>query len=91
MNSRAASVSLDIVRLRFDAGEDVRGLCAELVITFTRAGMTQNAIEALAYLREQASRDRLTGTKIACVRAYFDELAKKPTLLFVHPSNEEEG
>ena len=91
MNGRAAGASLDVVRLRFDAGEDIRELCAELVTTFTEAGMAQNAIEALAYLREQAKDDALTSKKIASVRTYFGELPKKPNLLFARPPDGEEG
>jgi tetratricopeptide (TPR) repeat protein len=89
MNSVAACASLDIVRLRFDSGADVRALCTELVTTFTAAGMAQNAIEALAYLREQAKSETLTTGKIARLRTYFDELSNKPTLLFARPLEEE--
>jgi tetratricopeptide (TPR) repeat protein len=82
MNSHAASAALDLVRFRFEAGDDVRDLCSEIVQTFIDAGMTQNAIEALAYLREQAKQQQLSKQKIARVRRYFDELPRKPTLLF---------
>jgi tetratricopeptide (TPR) repeat protein len=91
MNGLAAGAALDVVRLRFDAGEDVRELCTELVSTFTEAGMAQNAIEALAYLREKAKDDALTSKKIASVRTYFGELPKKPNLLFARPPDGEEG
>jgi tetratricopeptide (TPR) repeat protein len=91
MNSRAASAMLDVVRIEFDAGEDVRDLCTEIVPLLTKAGLTQNAIEALAYIREQANRSELTAKKIRGVRAYFDELATKPLLQFARPREEEEG
>jgi tetratricopeptide (TPR) repeat protein len=91
MNSQAACAALDVVRLRFDAGEDVREVCAELVTTFTAAGMAQNAIEALAYLREGAKNATLTTMKIVRLRTYFDELSSKPTLLFARPPENEEG
>ncbi len=91
MNTDAATVALDVVRTRFDADEDVRDLCAELVATFTKAGLTQNAIEALAYLREQASHGGISDRKIESVRTYFGELARKPTLHFARPRDEEEG
>jgi tetratricopeptide (TPR) repeat protein len=91
MNSQAASAALDIVRIKFDAGEDVRGLCSEIVPLLTEAGLTQNAVEALAYIREQAKRGKLTTSKITRVRTYFDELATKPLLLFARPREEEEG
>jgi tetratricopeptide (TPR) repeat protein len=91
MNGQAASAALDIVRLQVDLGEDVRDLCVRLVTMFTDAGMAQNAIEALAYLREQAKDGRLTQTKIGRLRTYFGELTKKPNLLFARPPEGEEG
>jgi tetratricopeptide (TPR) repeat protein len=90
-NVSAATSGLDMVRIGFDAGEDVRGVCSELVTTLTEAGLTQNAIEALAYLREQAKVFALTPKKIDAVRTYFDELHRKPTLLFARPAGREEG
>jgi tetratricopeptide (TPR) repeat protein len=91
MNSHAASAAMDIVRIKFDAVEDVRSLCAELVPLLTKAGLTQNAIEALAYIREQAQRGRLTSSQIVRVRTYFDQLATKPLLRFARPRQDEEG
>jgi tetratricopeptide (TPR) repeat protein len=91
MNSHAACAAMDIVRIKFDAGEDVRALCAELVPLLTNAGLTQNAIEALAYIREQAQQGVLTEKKIVRVRTYFDQLASKPLLLFTRPRDAEEG
>lgn len=90
MNSHAASAALDIVRVKFDTGEDVRDLCAELVPLLAKAGLTQNAIEALAYIREKAQQGELTTRKIVCVRTYFDQLAGKPLLLFARPRDDEE-
>ena len=91
MNTHAASAALDIVRIKFDVGEDVHELCTELVPLFTEAGFTQNAIEALAYIREQAKSGLLTARKITRVRNYFEELGSKPLLLFARPRDEEEG
>ena len=85
MNIEALTASMDIVRAKFLHGEDVRSVCAELIPTFVEAGMTQNAIEALAYLREQAKADALDVQKIERVRDFFVELRKKPTLLFLRP------
>jgi tetratricopeptide (TPR) repeat protein len=90
-NSDAAAAGLDIVRVRFDADEDVDELCVELVATFTTAGMTQNAIEALAYLREQAKRGTISSSKIEQVRTYFGELTRRPSARFQRPPDEEEG
>jgi hypothetical protein len=90
-NVSAAAVGLDVVRVRFDAGHDVRDSCSELVKTFVEAGMTQNAIEALAYLREQAKLGTITSSKIEQVKTYFGELSRKPSLLFARLPDEEEG
>jgi tetratricopeptide (TPR) repeat protein len=91
MNSQAASVALDVVRFKHDIGDDVHDLCAELVPLFTAAGMTQNAIEALAYLREEESRGALTTGKIHRLRKYFDALPAMPTLRFATTVDQEEG
>lgn len=91
MNSHAASAALDIVRIRFDVDQDIRELCTELVRVFTEAGLTQNAIEALAYLRETAREGRLTATTINRVRTYFSELSAKPMLQFVPARGSEDG
>ncbi len=94
MNCQAASAALEIVRIKFDVGDNVGDLCAGLVPLFAEAGLTQNAIEALAYLREQAKQKRLTSAKIESVRAFFDVLPQRPTLAFARPrsgEDEEEG
>jgi len=88
-NSRAASAALDIVRIKFDLAEDIRDIARELVAIFTAAGLTQSAIEALAYLREQAHIGSLTPAKITGVRKYFEELGRRPALLFVPPREDE--
>jgi tetratricopeptide (TPR) repeat protein len=90
MNTDAATAALDIVRVKWDAAQDVRELCSELVTTFAAAGMTQHAIEALAYLREQAKAGDIDATKIESVREYFGELAHHPSLRFSGPPEEEE-
>lgn len=90
MNTDAAMVGIEIVRVRFEADEPVGELCSELVETFVDAGLTQNAIEALAYLREQAKHGSITSHKIETVRTYFGELVQKPALRFVRPRDEEE-
>lgn len=90
MNSRAASAALDIVRIKVELSEDVRDLAAELVRLFTDAGLTQSAIEALAYVREQAQIGHLTPAKVTDVRRYFEELGRKPALLFLPPRARDE-
>ena len=46
MNTDAALAALDVVRIKSMLGEDVTHSAGELVETFAKAGMTQNALEA---------------------------------------------
>jgi tetratricopeptide (TPR) repeat protein len=86
----AASASLDMVRLKYERGEDVAGTARELVTTFVEAGLTQNAIEALAYIREEARAGALTARKIQAARDFFSALEQHPARLFVPPPSEED-
>ena len=88
-NVSAATAGLDIVRIRFDDGQDIRDSCSELVTTFVDAGMTQNAIEALAYIREQAKLGTITSSKIEQVKTFLGEVAKRPSLQFARIPGEE--
>ncbi|MDP9191108.1 MAG: hypothetical protein M3P06_05340 [Acidobacteriota bacterium] len=85
MNGSAAICGLDIVRFRYDRDEDVTSECAELIETLTASGMTQRAIEALAYLREQARRGTVSIEKIEAVQTYVTEAAKGHARMFVPP------
>jgi len=85
MNGSAADCGLDIVRLRFDRGEDVTAECSELVETLTKAGMIQPAIEALAYLREQARHRTVSTEKIEAVQLFVREAAHGQARMFLPP------
>jgi tetratricopeptide (TPR) repeat protein len=87
----AAAYGLDIVRLRFDRGEDVTAACVELVDTFMRLGLVQNAIEPLAYLREQSRAGRMSTRKIVRVREYVVEAGKGGARLFLPMPPDDEG
>ncbi|HUP61367.1 MAG TPA: hypothetical protein VNA69_13200 [Thermoanaerobaculia bacterium] len=91
MNALAACYGLDIVRLKFDRGDDVTASCSELVDEFARRGMMQSAIEALAYLREEAIRHTITPQKIQYIREFVSETAKAPLRLFAPPVDDEGG
>lgn len=82
----AASASLDMVRLKTERGEDVTSTARELVTTFVEAGMTPNAVEALAYIREQARAGALTMKKIEAARDFLKSLERQPAQLFAPPS-----
>jgi tetratricopeptide (TPR) repeat protein len=88
-NAEAANASIEIVRLRFARGEDVSRQCSRLVLTFANAGMAQNAIEPLAYMREQARTGRLSLRKLDRVSSFFRELPRNPRLAFLRPPEEE--
>jgi tetratricopeptide (TPR) repeat protein len=85
MNGSAAACGLDIVRLRHDRDEDVTSECTELIETLTGAGMIQPAIEALAYLREQARRGTVSTEKIVAVQTFVHEAGKGQARMFVPP------
>jgi tetratricopeptide (TPR) repeat protein len=85
MNSKAAAFGLDILNLRHERGDDVQLTASQLVEQFTRAGMLQSAIEALAYLRGEAERGTISTTKIRYVREFILEVPKNPGQLFVLP------
>jgi hypothetical protein len=50
--------------------------------------MTQNALEALAYLREEARRHTISVPKIRRVRDYVMETSRGPARLFMPPPND---
>jgi len=88
MNGDAACCRLDVVRLRFERGEDVTTTCVDLVDECTRRGMTQDALEALAYLREEAHRHTISVPKIRRVREYVLEASRGPARLFLPPPDD---
>lgn len=85
MNGSAADVGLHIVRLRHDRGEDVTAECSELIETLTRAGMIQPAIEALAYLREQARTRKIDTAKLEVVGEFVREVVNGTARMFLPP------
>jgi hypothetical protein len=86
MNGSAADCGMDIVRLRFDRGEDITSECSELIETLTRAGMIQPAIEALAYLREQAGRGKASADQIVAVQKFVREASTGHPRKFLPPA-----
>ncbi|HKS22526.1 MAG TPA: hypothetical protein VJZ76_07000 [Thermoanaerobaculia bacterium] len=83
LTNEAAQVTLDIVGALLARGEtsEVSQLCAGLVESFVAAGMTGNALTALAYLREAVADGRADSRLIEQVRAYIaggPETAERP-------------
>jgi len=80
----AAVVSLDLVELLVTSGDtrSVSALCSELVATFTAAGMTSNALTALAFLRDVAETASLDADTVRQVHRFVRGLKSQPTLMF---------
>ncbi len=79
----ATLAALDVVRIKSEIEEDVAYAAAELIETFAQAGIAQNALEALAYLREQAERGTVSEGVLRRVTSYFHELRLRPAALFL--------
>jgi tetratricopeptide (TPR) repeat protein len=54
----------------------------ELAATFERAGMTGNALRALAYVEDQARNQRVTTADVTRVRTFMRNLKANPALTF---------
>jgi tetratricopeptide (TPR) repeat protein len=80
----AAMVSLDLVELLVTAGDarQVSALCSELVSTFTAAGMTNNALTALAFLRDVAETAPLAPDTVRQVHRFVRGLKSQPSMMF---------
>lgn len=80
----AALVALAIVELlvKVDRVALFPSVCKNLVATFEKAGMTGNALTALAYLEECAHGRTVTVEKVARVRAFVHALADNPSAEF---------
>ena len=94
MIAKAAAFGLHIVGLRHARGDDVSAMCSQLVDQFAGLGLLHRAIEAMAYLREQAQRGTISAKQITRVREFVVEVAAAPSLLFLSmplDDREEEG
>jgi tetratricopeptide (TPR) repeat protein len=80
----AALVTLAIVELlvKVDRVALFPSVCKNLVETFANAGMTANALIALAYLEECAHRRTVTSEEVERVRAFVHALADDPSAEF---------
>ena len=69
----AALVTLDIVEalLATERPREAADLCAGLVESFTKSGMTGNALTALAFLREAVAAGSATPLLVSHVRSYL--------------------
>lgn len=83
----AAATAVDILDLLLTAGRtgQMAPALARFVHTLRDAGLTVNAMEALAYLRARADHDSLTRDDLRAARAYFVDLRQRPCAEFVTP------
>jgi tetratricopeptide (TPR) repeat protein len=81
----AAYITLDLVEalVATDAKlPEVQKLCRELFTTFKASGMVNEALTALAYLREATRARSVTPEKVRHVRRFLLRLEDQPTLCF---------
>jgi tetratricopeptide (TPR) repeat protein len=80
-----AYVALDLVEALVATGTnlpEVQKVCRELFATFKAAGMVNEALTALAYLREATRARTITPEKVRHVRRFLTRLEDQPTLRF---------
>jgi tetratricopeptide (TPR) repeat protein len=80
----AAFVALAIVELlvRVDRVALFPSVCKNLVVTFANAGMTANALNALAYLDDRVRGRTVTTQEVERVRTFVHALADDPSAVF---------
>jgi tetratricopeptide (TPR) repeat protein len=85
MFSTEALVALDMMDALHALGNqrEIMTLSAEILHTFTRAGMLTSALTAFAYLKEAARSGRVTVRSIEHVRQFVSRLEREPALLFL--------
>jgi hypothetical protein len=85
LSNAVAYISLDLVEALVATGTnllEVQNLCRELLATFKAAGLVNEALTALAYLREATRARTITSAKVRHVRRFLTRLENHPTLRF---------
>jgi tetratricopeptide (TPR) repeat protein len=80
-----AYIALDLVEALVATGtnlQEVQQICRELLATFKASGMVNDALAALAFLREATKARSITSTKVRNVRRFLIRLEEQPTLHF---------
>jgi tetratricopeptide (TPR) repeat protein len=85
MHMAAANVRLEIVEILLILGraEEAHELCLDLPAIYLEAGITENALQAGAHLRECAELRVLHEADIQHVRLFLQDLPQNPTKAFV--------
>ncbi|MEO8216780.1 MAG: hypothetical protein ABI718_06835 [Acidobacteriota bacterium] len=83
----AGLAALDMVEacLASDRSAEAQSLCADLSEVFTAAGMTTNAMTAMAYLHEAVETNKATPRLVRHVRQFMEDFPQQPTRLFAPP------
>ncbi|MFN2441526.1 MAG: hypothetical protein ABR517_02465, partial [Thermoanaerobaculia bacterium] len=87
MQSLAAVVALDRIEAHLAADENAVATaeCRSLYKRFSEAGITANALTALAFLGESVSRGQNPQPAVGRVRSFLERLPNEPDLLFAPP------
>lgn len=88
LTNDAALVTLDLAEVLVATGtnlQEVQKLCRELFKVFKAAGMINEALTALAYLREAVRARTITREKIRHVRRFLARLEEQPAIRFEPP------
>jgi tetratricopeptide (TPR) repeat protein len=90
MAAGVAAADLDIVEilLLLNRTNEAEKLCTALPAVFESFGMTTNALEAAAYLKECAAERTLDMPRIQHVRDYLGQLPRNPRRRFLRPEVE---
>jgi len=83
----AALVALDRIEAHLAADENAEATseCRSIYARFNAAGVTANALTALAFLGESASRNANPQPAVGRVRSFLERLPYEPDLLFAPP------
>jgi tetratricopeptide (TPR) repeat protein len=88
MDAALATLDLAEAVLATNGGDaEVRRLCGKLVTTFKIAGMMNEALTAITYLREAGRAGTMTAAKIRHVRRFLERLDGQPALVFRQPAD----
>lgn len=83
----AALVALDRIEAHLAADENAEATaeCRSIYARFNAAGVTANALTALAFLGESGSRNANPKPAVGKVRSFLERLPNEPDLLFASP------
>lgn len=83
----AADVQLDVAEALIILGrlDEVEAICTELILYYRQQNVITNALIAVSFLKEVATRRVITAEHVQHVRQYLAERREDPTLAFAPP------